>query len=63
MDWQPPFRLWGVVTANVSYELLPVQIESIHDTTGKLDEETKFFLPQGLAINVKHVNALLAQAD
>ncbi len=62
MDWEPPFRLWGVVKANVSYELLPAQVESIHDSSGKLEEQTKFYLPQALAINVKHVKTLLARA-
>lgn len=59
MDWRPPFKLWGLVKANVGYELLPAQIESIVDTTGKLSEETKFYLPQALAVHVKHVRQLL----
>ena len=45
------FELWGVIKANVSYELLPAQVESVHDQSGTVPEETKFFLPQALAVN------------
>lgn len=59
MDWRPPFKLWGLVKANVGYELLPAQVESVVDTAGKLSEETKFYLPQALAVHVRHVRQLL----
>lgn len=61
MNWRPPFKLFGVVTANVGYELLPAQIEKIVDDSGNISEETKFYLPQGLAIHVKHVKAIIAK--
>ena len=53
------FELLGVVKANVSYELLPAQIESIQDEAGVVTEETKFFLPQALAVNVTIVREFL----
>jgi hypothetical protein len=59
----PPFRLWGVVTANVARELLPAQIERIYDEGGRVEEETRFLLPQALAIHVMHVRALLHEVD
>ena len=55
----PPFNLWGVVKANVARELLPAQIERIYDEQGQIEEETRFLLPQGLAIHVTHVRDLL----
>ena len=36
------FELLGVIKANVGYELLPAQIESIFDESGTVIEETKF---------------------
>lgn len=63
MDWRPPFKLWGIIKANVSNELLPVQIETILDEAGELEEETKFYLPQALAIHVKHIRRLISQVS
>lgn len=54
------FRLWGIVIANVSYHLLPAQIESVLDDTGTVTEETRFMLPQGVAVHVKHARQLIA---
>ena len=59
----PPFSLWGVVTANVARELLPVQVERIVDELGEIEEETKFLLPQALAINVVHVRDFLRAVE
>ena len=61
MNWRPPFKLWGIVKANVSNELLPAQIERVVDEVGQLQEETKFYLPEALAIHVKHVRHLISQ--
>jgi hypothetical protein len=60
MDWRPPFRVWGVVTKNWASELAPAQIETILDEKGQVQGDTKFYLPQALAIHVKHVRAALA---
>jgi hypothetical protein len=53
------FNLQGVIIANVSYHLLPAQVETVLDEKNEVLEETKFMLPQALAVNVKHVRALL----
>ena len=59
----PPFKLWGIIKANISSELLPAHVETILDEHGKLEEETKFYLPQALAVHVKHVRKLLSEVD
>ena len=53
------FKLWGVIKANLNYELLPAQVESVVDESGKVEEEIKFYLPQGLAVNVSVVREFL----
>ena len=53
------FKLHGVVIANASYHLLPSQIETVLDEKNEILEETKFMLPQAIAVNVKHVRSLL----
>lgn len=52
-------HLWGIVTANWSFELVPVQVETVLDEKGQLVEERKYLLPQALAIHVKHLRAIL----
>jgi hypothetical protein len=52
------FRIVGVVIANVSYHLLPVQVESVLDEKNNLIEETKYMLPQAIAVNIKHLRAM-----
>jgi hypothetical protein len=53
------FAVWGVVKANIGHHLLPAQIERVYGSDSKLVEETKFMLPQALAINVRHLNNLI----
>jgi len=55
------FNIWGIVIANVSYHLLPAQIESVLDEEKRIIEETKFLLPQGIAVHVKHLREMLGQ--
>ena len=43
------FKLIGMIVANVSYHLLPAQIETIYDESGNIEENTQFMLPQALA--------------
>ena len=61
-DSEPPYGVWGIVSQNWIRELLPVQIETIHDEGGGVIEETKFYLPQALAVNVRHVRAMIERA-
>jgi hypothetical protein len=53
------FRIWGVVIANVNHHLLPSQIVTVLDEKHQILEETQFLLPQGLAVHVKHLRAML----
>jgi hypothetical protein len=59
VDSHPPFEVWGVVTANTAYEIHPAQVERIVEEDGKITEETRFYLPQALAIHVSKVRKLL----
>ena len=52
------FRVWGVVTANVDYHLLPSQIESVLDEKNQVYEETRYLLPQAIAVHPKHLRAM-----
>ena len=53
------FMLWGIIVANVSYHLLPAQIESVLEAEKVMSEETRFMLPQAVAVNVRHVRAII----
>jgi len=53
------FLVYGVVVANVSYELLPAQIETVLDERNNLIEERRFMLPQGLAVNATHIKDVI----
>ncbi len=48
--------LLGIVVGNVSYHLMPAQIETILDQNNEYLEEVKYLMPQALAVNVKHLN-------
>jgi len=49
------FRAIGMLVGNMSYHLLPSQIETITNEDGKIVEETKYMLPLGIAT---HANAI-----
>jgi len=44
-----------MLVGNMSYHLLPSQIETITNEDGKIVEETKYMLPLGIAT---HANAI-----
>ena len=50
--------LWGLIIANVSYELLPLQIETVLDQRNNILEEVKYMLPQAVAVNIKHLETM-----
>jgi hypothetical protein len=54
-------KVAGFLTANVQYELLPVQTYMFKDESGGAEEKTHYYLPAGLAVNAKWVTALLQQ--
>ena len=41
MEWRPPFKLWGIVKANISAELMPAQVETMVDEKGNIEEKNK----------------------
>jgi hypothetical protein len=53
------FRAHGIVVANSERHLLPAHIETVLDAENQLLEERKYFLPQAVAVNAKHL-AILA---
>jgi hypothetical protein len=52
------FGLCGVIVANVSYHLLPAQIESVLDESNTIFEETHFMLPQAVTVNIRHLQSI-----
>ena len=52
-------HLWGIVIANYEYHLLPAQIETVRTSTGDVAAETRYLLPQAIAVNAKHLRSLL----
>lgn len=53
------FEVLGIVVGNIEHELLPVQVATVLDEENELLEERKYMLPQGFAIHVKHLKALI----
>lgn len=62
-NWLPPFNLWGILSQNIARELHPARVETILDEEGNVTDETRFYLPQGLAINVIHIRELLQEIE
>ncbi len=58
---QYPYKLWGVIKANVDRDLLPIQITQSRNEKNEIEEETKFMLPQALAVHVCHVRTMLKE--
>jgi hypothetical protein len=52
------YTVWGVVVSNVSYHLLPAQIESVLDEENSLYEEIKYLLPQAAAVRIHHARGM-----
>lgn len=57
--WTPPYSMFGVLSQNYARELHPAQVERIVGDNGEMQEEQRFYLPQGLAVHVRHVRDLL----
>lgn len=52
----------GVVIANAAYHLAPVQVEEVLNADNTSYGETRFMLPQGLAVSVRHIRAMYEDA-
>lgn len=55
------FRVWGVVVANIAYQLEPAQVVSVLDQKNNLLEQVQYFLPQSIAVHVGHLRSLLKE--
>lgn len=52
------FAIVGVIVGNTAHHLLPVQVDEYLDVDGKYIAETRFMLPQGLAVNICHLREM-----
>jgi hypothetical protein len=52
----------GVLIANASYHLAPAQIEEVLNADNTAYGETRYMLPQGLAVSVRHIQGIYEQA-
>lgn len=55
--------VWGVIVANHSSELLPHQIEKVIDSKNRVEETTRFMLPQAVAVNINHMKVMFNKHD
>jgi len=55
------FRVLGMIIANHSYHLIPSQIEKYLNENGETIEETKFMMPQALAVHVNEIKRVIEQ--
>lgn len=54
-------ELVGIMIANISYHLLPAQIERVFDGKEQVHAETQYLMPQGVAVNFRHIAKMLAE--
>lgn len=52
------FFVVGVVVANRAHHLLPAQIETVLRNDNSQLEETRYLLPQGLAVDIQHIRPM-----
>ena len=52
------YRIIGVIIGNEDREVLPIQVHSVLDEKNALMEETRFMLPVGIAVNIKHLRPM-----
>ncbi|MEQ1502911.1 MAG: serine protease [Myxococcota bacterium] len=55
------FSVVGMVIGNIDIHLLPAQIHTVLDEKNQEIVETKYLLPQGVAIHARHVRAAMNQ--
>ncbi|MEM6495880.1 MAG: hypothetical protein AAF709_04035 [Pseudomonadota bacterium] len=63
LEGRDAFKVVGITIANIQYELMPVQTYIYRDTEDGTEEETRYCLPAGLAVNASHLSALLSSDD
>ncbi len=52
------YKVVGVIVANVAYDALPVQVHTVLDEKNELLEEIRYILPQGIAVNIRHLREM-----
>lgn len=55
------YHVLGIVAHSIERELTPIQVYGVLDEANQLYEETRYLLPQGIAINVIHIRAALEE--
>ena len=55
---QPGFGIIGVLISNALYHLLPAEVQVSLNAANTLVDEVKYLLPQGIAVNVRHLRPM-----
>jgi len=56
------FIVVGMIIGNMSYHLMPAQIETVIDAAGKTLEEVKYMLPLAIAVHAEALRKALEAA-
>ena len=57
-EYRGGFHLIGVLVSNAEYHLLPAHVQLSLDTANTLADEVRYFLPQGIAVNICHLRSM-----
>jgi hypothetical protein len=52
------FSIIGVLVSNAEYHLLPAHVQISLNAANTLLDEVKYFLPQGVAVNINHLRCM-----
>ena len=52
------YHIIGVLVSNMEYHLLPARVEVSLNAANTLLGEVKYFLPQGIAVNIRHLQSM-----
>jgi hypothetical protein len=52
------FHIIGVLVSNAEYHLLPAHVQIALNAANTLLDEVKYFLPQGIAVNIRHLRSM-----
>ncbi|WP_328857770.1 serine protease [Williamsia herbipolensis] len=55
---QRPWSIVGVITGNIAHHLLPLQVDEYLGADNSYVSETRYMLPQGLAVNIAHLSEM-----
>jgi hypothetical protein len=60
-EYRGGFHLIGVLVSNAEYHLLPAHVQLSLNTANTLADEVRYFLPQGIAVNICHLRSIYEQ--